>query len=296
MGSNVSAFWDQIDAILIINLAHRTDRWERIYSYLEKIGVADKVHRIDAVDGKILRGYNKRPWFRNQTPEHVARMKAGSAGCCQSQKKVVAYAKEKGFQRILMLEDDAEFRDDLKGRAGEILAELIQDTDAWDMIYLGYYQRLNKYFVAKSEEIDGKPFELCRIRGPLLTHAIVLNCRMFDAWLDQLPGEDNIWPWMTYWGSIDSWIYNKFGRNAGVKIWGTTPRLAIQSPHVHSDIVGRALTVEESEGTHRTTQLIPLDLPAFERSINLRPHEILYQTFKRSSRVCRAFLFGYKKT
>jgi GR25 family glycosyltransferase involved in LPS biosynthesis len=294
--TKIAPFWDAIDAVLIINLVHRTDRWNRLYKRLEEIGVADKVHRIDAVLGKNLKGYLERPWFRNHTPERVSSLKAGSAGCCLSQKKVIRYAKDHGFKRILMLEDDAMFRDDLNGRQGEMLADVMKDDSAWDMIYLGYYQRHNKHFVARREEVDGKPFELWRIRGPLLNHAIVLNCSIFDAWLEKLPDEENIWPWMTYWGSIDAWVQNKFGRQRKVKIWGTTPRLVVQTPNIKSDIVGRELSVAESEGTHRSITEIPLDEKAFARCINLSPGEHIYQFLKRSGRVIRAYLFGYRKS
>lgn len=294
--AKVSPFWDEIDAILIINLAHRTDRWEQLYGTLEDIGVAGKVHRIDAVLGKTLKGFMDKPWFRDHTPDRVSSLKAGSAGCCLSQKNVIQYAKDHGFRRILMLEDDAMFRDDLKGRQGAMIADIMQDDSAWDMIYLGYYQRHNKHYVAKHEIIDGETFELWRIRGPLLNHAIVLNCSIFDAWLDKLPDEENIWPWMTYWGSIDAWVQNKFGRQRRIRIWGTTPRLVVQTPNIKSDIVGRELSVEESEGTHRTVTETPLSKEAFERCINLSPGEHIYQFLKRSGRVIRARLFGYKKT
>ena len=195
-----------------------------------------------------------------------------------------------------MLEDDALFRNDLKGRQGDLIAEVLRQDDAWDMFYLGYYQRLNKHYVAKSEEIDEKPFELWRIRGPLLNHAIVIGPRVIDAWLEQLPTEKNIWLWISYWGSIDAWVYNKFGRDSKIKIWGTTPRLVVQTPEILSDIMDRELTIEESEGTHRTVTLIPLDEISFERSVRLRFGETIHQVLKRSARVMRTFLFGHRKT
>jgi GR25 family glycosyltransferase involved in LPS biosynthesis len=294
-GSNVAPFWDGIDAVLIINLAHRKDRWDRLYKTLEEIGVADKVHRIDAVLGKNLTGYLQRPWFRDHTPERVSIMKAGAAGCCLSQKKVMAYAKEKGFKRILMLEDDAFFKDDLTGRQGEMIAEIMRQDDAWDMVYLGYYQRKNKHFVAKREEIDGNPFELWRIRGPLYNHAIVMNDKVVDAWLKALPDEKNIWPWMTYWGSIDAWVQNKFGRDSNVKIWAPNPHLVGQKSSF-SDILGREMSEEESAGTHRELTFVPLEQEAFERTLDRQPSEIMHQALKRSLRVFRAWLFGYKKT
>ncbi len=296
MGEKSEQFWDKIDAILIINLAHRTDRFNRLYDFLKGIGVESKVHRIDAVDGKTLNGYKQHPWFTSRTPKNVAQMKAGSAGCCMSHRKTIAYAKQHHFKNILILEDDAIFRNDLKGRQGEMIAEVMSQDSEWDMIYLGFYQRLNKHYVAKQELIDGKFFDLWRIRGPLFMHAIVMNYKIFDVLLDELPSEKKIWSWMTYWGSIDSWIYNKFGRNSLIKIWGTNPNLVVQTANDYSDICGRSLSVEESEGTHRTVKMIPLNYDEFIRSMDLTIYETCYQFFKRGGRIVRTWMFGYKKT
>ena len=290
-----SAFWNQIEAILIINMKQRTDRWAGLHKTLAEIGVEDKVIRIEAIDGKILPGYLQKPWFGKRTSPKVASMKAGSAGCTLSHRKAIAYAKMKGFKRILLLEDDALFTNDLNGREGEMIADVISDLSCWDMFYLGFYQRLNKHYVAKSETIDNNKFELWRIRGPLLAHAIVINASIYDKLLEGFPQEKNIWPWITYWGVNDSWIYNKFGRDAKIKIWATMPKLVMQLAG-YSDICGRKLTIEESEGRHRTSKLISLDKKQFEHSIDLSLGEQIYQKLKRTSRLIRVRLFGYKKT
>lgn len=293
--SSTSAFWNQIDAILIINMKHRTDRWDGLYKTLAEIGVEDKIVRIEGIEGKTLLGYLQKPWFRKRTPAKVASAKAGSAGCTLSHRKAIAYAKANGFPRILLLEDDALFCNTLNGREGEMIADVLSDLSRWDMFYLGFYQRVNKHYISESEIIDDQKFELWRIRGPLLAHAIVINASIYDKLLDGFPEQEKIWPWIAYWGVNDSWIYNKFGRDSKIKIWATMPKLVMQLAG-YSDICGRKLTLEESEGRHRVSKLISLQKDQFERSIDLRLHEIIYQTLKRSGRVIRVWLFGYKKT
>ena len=289
-----TTFWNQIDAILIVNLAHRSDRWERLHGKLTEIGVADKVHRIDAIDGKMLQGFSRAPWFTAQTPEAVARMRAGSAGCCLSHRKAIEYARARGFARVLLMEDDARFLNDLTGREGEMIGEVLADPQRWDMFYLGFYQKRCRYRVMAHEMIDGSPFELWRIRGPLMFHATVLNRRVYDRLLDGLPVEDNIWSWTSYWGSMDAWIQNRFGRSRTVRIWATMPKLVVQHAN-YSDICGRILTTEESEGSHFEMATIPLDADAFERSLDRSPFEAIHQTLKRTSRVLRARLRGFRK-
>lgn len=290
-----SKFWSQIDAALVVNLKHRTDRWERIHTILRRHLPEDKIVRIDAVLGVDLPGYNQPPWFRESTPERVAKVKAGAAGCCLSHRKAIQTAKDAGYQRVLLLEDDADFYDELNTTQGDAVADVLEDDSAWDMFYLGFYQKLNKYHTVKSLSLDGKPFEIRRIRGPLYLHALVLNHRIFDRMLEELPEADDPWRWMTYWGSIDSWVQNRLGRDPGVRIWATEPKLVMQAA-TFSDIGGRMVSVEEGQGTHIRSTQISLDQRAFNRSIPLSPLEKLQQAYKRRSRVLKAKLFGYKKT
>ena len=222
-------------------------------------------------------------------------MKAGSAGCCLSHRKAIEIAKAAGYERILLMEDDADFYNELDTPEGDMIAEVLRLDDGWDMFYLGYYQRLNKHHIVERRVIDDRQFELRRIRGPLMLHAAVIHERVFDKMLAGLPTVDTIWHWVSYWGSIDSWIYNRFGRDRRVRIWACEPKLVMQVVS-HSDICGRPLTVEESIGTHRSSKLVSLKADAFERSIPVRPHMQCYQLYKRAMRVLRDRLLGYRKT
>lgn len=290
-----SKFWSQIDAALVINLKTRDDRWQRIKSILGEHLPEDRIVRVDAVLGRELPGFGEKPWFTARTPEHVARHKAGAAGCCLSHRKAIQTAKDHGYKRMLVLEDDADFINPLDTPEGDAVADVLEDMDAWDMFYLGFNQRVNKHHVVRSIENDGQRLDLLRIRGPLMTHAMIFNERIYDALLEGLPTQKNIWRWMTYWGSIDSWVHNRFGRQRGVKIWGTEPKLVLQIAD-YSDIAGRPLTVAESQGTHKASKMIPLDLESFENELPLKPLEVAQQLYKRNLRVLKARLLGHKKT
>ena len=290
-----SSFWQHIDAAMVVNLAERTDRWERISGILSKHLPTERIIRVDALKGVDLPGYKEKPWFSDKTTEQVAVVKAGAAGCCLSHRKAIEMAKDAGFRRILLLEDDADFQNELDGPEGDAVAGVLEDESAWDMFYLGYYQKHHKHFVAKRTDVDGQPFELRRIRGPLMLHACVIHERIYDAMLQGLPDPANPWPWMAYWGSIDAWIQNKFGRDPRVRIWATEPKLVMQVA-TWSDICGRMLTEEESQGTHRPTYAEALDEQAFDKTIPLTIGERLYQAYKYGSRRLKARLFGHTKT
>lgn len=295
MENTKAVLWDHIEAILVINMKHRKDRWDTLMETMREIGVEHKVVRIEAVNGRDLEGYQKKPWFTDTTSEEVARMKAGQAGCTLSHRKAVTYAKSKNLGQYLVLEDDARFDDLLTGREGELIAEVIARPETWDLFYLGFYQRLNVHHTVKCEQIGGREFEIRRMRGPLLTHAFLVNSTVYDAMLADMPTEANVWGWIAYWGSVDSWIYNKFGRNREVKVWGTMPRLVNQAADF-SDISGRVQTEDESRGVHRKSTLIAKDLAGLERSLDRSPFELLYQWFKRGGRRLRARFLGYSKT
>jgi GR25 family glycosyltransferase involved in LPS biosynthesis len=289
------SFWDQIDAILVINLKHRKDRWEKITSELKVFGVDEKAVRIEAIDGKELLGYSQKPWFTKRTPENVAKMKAGSAGCCLSHRKAIEFAKAQGYKRILLMEDDARFKKEFNDAAEDFLSQFLRNINQCDMLYLGFYQKTCVHVPTQKTDQDGLDYQIWRIRGPLMLHATIIDQRVYDKLLAGLPTTNNIWSWMTYWGSIDSWIQNKLGRQADVHIYGCRPNLVVQHAN-YSDICGRMLTVEESEGIHRESELIPVSEDQFSRSIQRPLLRIIQQTLKRTSRVVRSYSFGYSKT
>ena len=287
--------WDQIDAILVINLKHRSDRWEKLINQLKIFGVDRKTVRIEAIDGKELLGYGKKPWFTKRTPENVAKMKAGSAGCCLSHRKAIELAKAAGYKRILIIEDDAKFKEAFIDIADISISRFLQNIDQCDMLYLGFYQKTCVHVPTQKVHKDGLDYEIWKIRGPILNHATIIDQNIYDRLLAGLPTTNNIWPWMTYWGSIDSWIQNEFGRQTDIHIYGCRPNLVVQDVD-YSDICGRMLTVEESEGTHRESKLIPVSKEQFSRSIQRPLLKIVQQILKRTGRAVRSYCFGYSKT
>lgn len=287
--------WRAVNAILVINLKHRTDRWERVVKMLSEHGVEDKVIRVDAVDGTTLPGYGRRPWFRKNSSDQLLRMKAGAAGCCFSHRKAIQTARDKGFGRILILEDDAILAATATAERMSFVGDFLMSEPDLDMFYLGFYQKHCYFQSLRKQQIDGEDFNIWRIRGPLMLHAVVIDKRIYDSLLSGLPTERNIWAWMTYWGSIDAWIQNWFGRNPAVKICGCRPNLIVQQAN-YSDICGRILSVEESEGTHRPMHLREIESAQIKSLWPLSFWERTYQFYKRGQRLVRAFLFGYHKT
>ncbi|MEI6710981.1 MAG: glycosyltransferase family 25 protein [bacterium] len=82
-------FFSHFEAIYCINLDRRTDRWEVAQKEFKKAGILDRVIRFSAFE----------------TP------KKGAAGCLLSHRTIVQIAKERGWENVLVFEDDIEFID-----------------------------------------------------------------------------------------------------------------------------------------------------------------------------------------
>ena len=76
---------DKIDKVFYINLEHMTDRRDRIEGEFEKYGITN---------------YERFPAIRH---------KCGAVACGKSHLAILNIAKERGYKRIIILEDDVEF-------------------------------------------------------------------------------------------------------------------------------------------------------------------------------------------
>ena len=111
-----------IDAILYINLAHRTDRKEHILLELQKWGIySSKIHRIDAV---------------LKTP--------GALGCGLSHIKALTEAfSHTDWNTVLILEDDFTFRPD--SEINDKIRQLCTSHSFFDVGLLSYNPEFVKY-------------------------------------------------------------------------------------------------------------------------------------------------------
>jgi glycosyl transferase family 25 len=117
-----------IDAVIYINLDSRPDRKEELTAEMSRIGIpSDKIFRLSAV---------KRKW--------------GALGCSLSHIACMNFIIERGWQRTLVLEDDAGFEDKNKERWNAGLKDVnsligsgsLTNLDAkWDVVFLGGFVR-----------------------------------------------------------------------------------------------------------------------------------------------------------
>jgi GR25 family glycosyltransferase involved in LPS biosynthesis len=101
---------DFFDKVIVINLDRRTDRMEKLAPQLEKLDIQYK--RFSAVDGKKL---------------DIDPIVAGLQSHLQVMKQIAG-------QRVLILEDDAQFVEDFNEKFEKVMQTLPED---WDIFYLG---------------------------------------------------------------------------------------------------------------------------------------------------------------
>lgn len=169
------------DGIYCINLDREVGRWQKMEVRLKMLGIRDRVIRFSAIE----------------TPEshHI--------GCALSHRNIIENARKKGFQNVLVLEDDAMFHDETLKHLSNSLVEL-KHLD-WNAFYLGGM---------KWGEVNAEPYAKingCRYletpRRMTTTHAIAYNAGLMDIILEDLP--DNIEAmksWLKKHRAIDQYL------------------------------------------------------------------------------------------
>lgn len=203
-----NCFWNWIDAVFVINLDHRTDRWEMIRRQLPEAEARGKLHRITAYRGVDLPGYGQRPWFRGRAKD---KNWAARAGCTLSHRAAIDQARQ--HKVSLILEDDALLIPEFAAAIAP-LADLLQaQADKWDICYLGFTNPWGPY--RRIGPIEG-PHALYRIFGCSCAHAYLVT-ETSASWIaDQLPEVDAIWPWISRNRISDRWFRRHLSRRLRV--------------------------------------------------------------------------------
>lgn len=115
---NMSTLNNYFDKIYCINLDRRSDRWEKCEALFDKVKI--QVERFSAIDKNSIVNNSK--------------ITNGQLACLYSHYNVVQTAKNFGYSKILILEDDVVFEENID----EIFKQSIDDIpEDWNMLYFG---------------------------------------------------------------------------------------------------------------------------------------------------------------
>ncbi|MEG0024269.1 MAG: glycosyltransferase family 25 protein [Akkermansia sp.] len=253
----MKSFLDSIPQIYVINLDHRTDRWDEFKKRWEPYLDFSKVVRISAVYGSELSSYGKKPWFTDHTGDR-AKSWAGAAGCVLSHRRVIEIAQQSTHDYVLVLEDDAcpsQFFS--MANQDRYLSQFIGINNQWGICYLGFNGSFSRGIPMHADKNSG--FELWKVHGALATHAYLVNRNVYHTLLQYLPTEENVWSWIARYRAIDTWLQQQFSQRTHLNVLICIPQLVIQSDSF-SDI-----------GQHVTTNLT--------KDLSLRPRAVSAFTY-----------------
>ena len=124
------------DRIFVINLDHRTDKWQLVTKNLEKMKIVnyERFAAIKPEYSEIPDEYKK--WFssKNNSDGTDETYSVGAMGCKLSHLKVINIAKNRGYEKILILEDDVDFNPNTSMIFNEAVKQL-NSFEPWDMLY-----------------------------------------------------------------------------------------------------------------------------------------------------------------
>ena len=196
-----------IDGCIVINLPHRTDRWELFQQQIPLLNTLGlKPERMDALYGRHLPGFGARPWFTKRISEKRANAWAGKAGATLSHRNALTIAQARGWKNVLILEDDVQFEGTLREQWPQLLETLGKLPDNWVALYLFGSNPSQPIRVTQVS-----PSTSCyEIGGAIGAVAYVVNGKAFDLLLAGLPHPSKIWHWTARHKTIDRWYSRQF--------------------------------------------------------------------------------------
>lgn len=215
--------WEAVDGILVINMDGSAERLESFMQQTASLLPSQKLHRLSAVAGRLVKGYGEPPWFTARTGDRAA-FWGGTGGCALSHRRAIERARQEGWRNVLILEDDARFSP--TAAALEMLGEALSRLQGDYMLYLGF-NKPTPYGRCVASGRDG--VSLWKTEGVLATHAYLLPASMYERVLALLPEEGNVWEWLSRYRAVDVLYRDFISALPGVSIYALMPLMFSQS-------------------------------------------------------------------
>ncbi len=119
---------EPIDCVYVINLDERPEKWERMQKLLAERGIEPT--RVSAINGWNL----SQDVLRDVMGPSQNRLSPGAIGCYLSHFSVYKDALERSYKLIWVLEDDADFIEDIR-QIPDFLERLAKIDPKWDIFY-----------------------------------------------------------------------------------------------------------------------------------------------------------------
>lgn len=141
--------------------------------------------------------------------------------------KILADAKEQGYDKILILEDDIQFIENIM----EVFEENIQylpidseESKSWGVLYGGCINRPHP-----ATHMGGR---IWKVRRALLGHMLGISSTMFDPWSSELEKQEN---------PSDLCLYNVYSDLDNYTAFAFMDCIGYQKAYIHSDNLGKVV-------------------------------------------------------
>jgi len=130
---NIKLFFDKI---FYINLDRDTDRDAKMVEQFKRYDMSN----FERISGTIVEVVPDVSYWRNFNQDKInEKYVLGGLGCRNSHWKIMKTALERGYNKILILEDDVVFTKD----PHQVLKDNMSKLDDWDMLYFGGTEESN---------------------------------------------------------------------------------------------------------------------------------------------------------
>lgn len=212
----MSALAEYFDHIYCVSLPERDDKWNKVLGQAESLGLV--VERFTAVDGYSLEELPPTMYRRMEIgARSIRRTEAipGHVGCLLSHRAILKDAIARGFDKILILEDDNEFSPGVEKDFEEFIKQV---PKGWGMLYFCADHR---------RKITPITPNVARVNGSFMTNCYAVRSAYKSLLLNVIPEnpKDALYPidviYYTWHKAIPAYVFQ--------------PHLAWQTPG-YSDI------------------------------------------------------------
>lgn len=227
---------DDIQAVYVINLARRDDRWQTIQDNWRKTGVPIPLTRFIACDG------------RDFLPPKSWDVGNGAFGCYLSHVSILTDIVRLGLDNVLVLEDDAYFVDDFKNKLALVLNDL---PPVYDALFLGWQALFaDRVPPTRITDVLGRAGNNNRTHGTMYSNRGAKRLLQHFHDLGERHKKDHI----DHWAGRLHEALDDNGEHV-FDIYNSLPQLIYQAPG-QSDICGKATPMNKwlYNGKYKTEQ------------------------------------------
>lgn len=164
---------DSLDKIFIINLEHRTDRWQSCLRQLQRFNITN-YERFSAIKPN-LSDFSEQWYVKNVNARKDDNYLIGSLGCKLSHLAILLKAQRLGYRSILILEDDFVLSDAFNSVYTRTMESIHTKQLPWQMLYLGFSA------FQKDAFIDTVIPNVTLVKNVKTTHAYIVKQELYST-------------------------------------------------------------------------------------------------------------------